>query len=178
MSGRKCKIVEINKKHLTKAEKEDKINAEMKASESFTNLQITPTRHLGAAAAQEYRRIVKDLQNLPLNNLDRWVLDIYCSWYASYKTADEQIQLDGILTKDGKMNLFIKQVKIVQIYKSNQTVWVYDGKVPVGWALAQNVSVYYSSNKIKKIKVTGKSGVDKYHKNGKVSNHVKISNIF
>lgn len=95
MPGRKLKLVETTKKHLTKKEKTTRKAKQDLASEGFTKLQQSAPRHLSTAAKAEYRRVIKDLENLPVRNLDRAALENYCTWYAIYKQAEEQLSKYG-----------------------------------------------------------------------------------
>lgn len=98
--GRKLKVVDSNKKHLTNQEKEERKSIEIKASDGFTELQKTEPRHFNAVAKAEYRRIIGDLQNLPLRNLDRAVLETYCVWYAVYKEVSKKLDEIGYVIFD------------------------------------------------------------------------------
>ncbi|MGT2934262.1 phage terminase small subunit P27 family [Streptococcus catagoni] len=98
--GRKLKVVETTKKHLTKEEKIARETAQNKASDGLSKLQITPPKHLNQVARAEYKRIIDDLQNLPLRNLDRAILESYCTWYAIYKAAAKKLDEVGYFTND------------------------------------------------------------------------------
>ncbi|HEN7405381.1 TPA: phage terminase small subunit P27 family [Streptococcus agalactiae] len=98
--GRKLKVVETTKKHLTKEEKIARETAQNKASDGLDKLQITPPRHLNEVARAEYRRIINDLQILPIRNLDRGLLELYCSWYAIYKETTKKLDEIGYFTND------------------------------------------------------------------------------
>lgn len=62
-----------------------------------------------------------------------------------------------------KTNLKIKQVKVANTGKSKQVVLVYHGKTVVGWVRAQDVTAYYHSPKVTRLKVIGKHGINTYH---------------
>jgi P27 family predicted phage terminase small subunit len=107
LPGRKLKLVETTKKHLTKKEKTTRKAKQDLASEGFTKLQTSAPRHLNTAAKAEYRRVIKDIVNLPVRNLDRAALENYCTWYAIYKQAEEQLSKYGPyqlidITREGK----------------------------------------------------------------------------
>lgn len=93
--GRKMKIVENNKKHLTKEEKIARKSIQDKASDGLDALQITPPKHFDPIAKAEYKRVINDLRKLPLRNLDRAVLETYCTWYAVYKELSRGLQQKG-----------------------------------------------------------------------------------
>ncbi|HEO4600115.1 TPA: phage terminase small subunit P27 family [Streptococcus agalactiae] len=98
--GRKLKVVETTKKHLTKEEKKVRETAQEKASDGLAKLQVTPPRHLNEVARAEYRRIINDLQTLPIRNLDRGLLELYCTWYAIYKDAVKKLDEVGYFAND------------------------------------------------------------------------------
>lgn len=83
-------------------------------------------------------------------------------------------RIDSSLTK---VNLKIKQIKSIRFSKSNQAALIYNGNTPIGWALAQDLTAYYSSPKVKKVKVTNKGGINTYTKTGKRLNHVKKGTV-
>lgn len=103
--GRKMKIVESNKKHLTKEEKIARKTIQEKASDGLEALQLTPPKHFDAIAKAEYKRVINDLRKLPLRNLDRAILETYCTWYAVYKEISRGLQKEGYVheTENGKV---------------------------------------------------------------------------
>lgn len=98
--GRKLTLLDNNKKHLTKDEIEDRKTAENLASDGFAAMQVTAPNHLNSVAKQEYKRIIKDLQKLPLRNLDRVVLENYCLWYSVFKETSQKLNEQGNTIKD------------------------------------------------------------------------------
>lgn len=103
--GRKMKIVENNKKHLTKEEKIARKSIQDKASDGLDALQITPPKHFDPIAKAEYKRVINDLRKLPLRNLDRAVLETYCTWYAVYKELSRGLQQKGYVYVNEKGNV-------------------------------------------------------------------------
>lgn len=103
--GRKMKIVETTKSHLTKEEKIARKTIQEKASDGLEALQLTPPKHFDAIAKAEYKRVIEDLRKLPLRNLDRAVLESYCTWYAVYKEISRGLQKEGYVyeTDNGKV---------------------------------------------------------------------------
>jgi len=103
--GRKMKIVESTKSHLTKEEKIAKKTMQDKASDGLDTLQLTPPKHFDPIAKAEYKRVIEDLRKLPLRNLDRAVLETYCTWYAVYKEISRGLQKEGYVyeTEKGKI---------------------------------------------------------------------------
>ena len=103
--GRKMKIVETTKSNLTKEEKITRKTIQEKASDGLEALQLTPPKHFDAIAKAEYKRVIEDLRKLPLRNLDRAVLESYCTWYAVYKEISRGLQKEGYVyeTDNGKV---------------------------------------------------------------------------
>ncbi len=100
--GRKMKIVEATKSHLTKEEKIAKKTIQDKASDGLDTLQLTPPKHFDPIAKAEYKRVINDLRKLPLRNLDRAVLESYCTWYAVYKEVSRGLQKKGYVYENEK----------------------------------------------------------------------------
>lgn len=98
--GRNLKLVDTTKKHLTKEEIETRKTAEQKASDGLAKLQKTAPRHFNPVARAEYERIINDLQALPVRNLDRAILETYCSWYAIYKETIKKLDEVGYFIDD------------------------------------------------------------------------------
>ncbi|ALV21050.1 phage terminase small subunit P27 family [Carnobacterium antarcticum] len=96
MSGRKFKVLENNKKNFTKNEIEDRKVIQDKASDGLKSLQKSAPNHLNPIARYEYERVWEDLQTLPVKNLDRAVLEMYCTWYAIYREAEKDVKENGI----------------------------------------------------------------------------------
>ncbi|MFI3078993.1 phage terminase small subunit P27 family [Streptococcus sp. 2021WUSS124] len=98
--GRKMKVVSANKKHLTKAEKDKRKEVEELASDGLPMLSNSPPAHFNDIAKAEYRRVIKGLRMLPIRNLDRAVLESYCTWYAVYKEVSQKIDELGLVIYD------------------------------------------------------------------------------
>lgn len=98
--GRNLKVLSNNKKHLTKKEKEARKQIEEKSVDGLTALQKTLPNHLSKEAKLEYKRIQKDLQQLPIIDLDRALLESYCTWYAIYKEVSKSIDENGSVLFD------------------------------------------------------------------------------
>lgn len=85
--ARKQKLLRNSTGHLKMVEQEAKYKAEFLAKDGLPELQKTPPRYLDSVAKAEYRRIVDTLGKLPLRNLDRTELELYCTWYSVYKNT-------------------------------------------------------------------------------------------
>lgn len=88
--GRKNLPLDATKKHYTVEEQEAKIQAEKKAKEGYASLPTTAPKGLDSVAVNEYKRIIKASSNLPLTNLDRTSLELYCFWYSAYKADSKR----------------------------------------------------------------------------------------
>ncbi|WP_426065524.1 phage terminase small subunit P27 family, partial [Escherichia coli] len=55
-------------------------------------------------AKQEYKRVVGDLQKLPLRNLDRAMLENYCLWYSVFKETSQKLTEQGNILDHGEGN--------------------------------------------------------------------------
>lgn len=96
MAGRNLKVVENNKKNLTKEEIEAREEAEKKAIGEFKELQKTAPRHLDSIARYEYERVLEEVKRLPVRNIDRAVFEQYCTWYSVYRKAEADVKKYGI----------------------------------------------------------------------------------
>lgn len=95
--ARKQKLLSQSTGHLRVVEQEAKYKAEFLAADGLPELQKTPPAHLSKVAKTEYRRIVSSIGKLPLRNLDRSELELYCSWYSIYKETSERLkQVDSL----------------------------------------------------------------------------------
>lgn len=89
--ARKQKLLSQSTGHLRVVEQEAKYKAEFMAADGLPELQKTPPAHLDKVAKAEYRRIIGSIGKLPLRNLDRSELELYCTWYSIYKDASVQL---------------------------------------------------------------------------------------
>jgi P27 family predicted phage terminase small subunit len=63
----------------------------------------TCPRHLDKCAREEWKRVSTQLIKLGLlTNIDKVVLEIYCSSYSRYREAERQIAAFGLVIKAGK----------------------------------------------------------------------------
>ncbi|QFR23102.1 P27 family phage terminase small subunit [Schleiferilactobacillus harbinensis] len=99
MAG-KYKILQMSKGNLTKKQQDAKLQAEFLAADGLAPLQVSPPNHLDPIAKNEYKRIIKSLGKLPLRNLDRGELELYCTWYSIYKRAD--LAMSAALAEDNQ----------------------------------------------------------------------------
>ena len=97
IAGRKIRPLATNKgHHINAEEKAIREQAEEMASDGFKSLDITPPDHLDKLAKVEYKRVAKEMKKLPIRNLDRSLLESYCTWYSIYKTVSRKINEGGV----------------------------------------------------------------------------------
>lgn len=120
--GRKLKVVDSNKKHLTNKEKEERKAIEIKVSDGFKELQKTPPRHLNEVARAEYIRIVEDLRTLPIRNLDRAILEAYCTWYSIYRDVSKKLDENGYTVFDENKGMVIPSPLIITLEKASANI--------------------------------------------------------
>jgi len=104
MSGRKFKVVENNKKNFTKNEIAERKKLQEQASGGLDELQKSAPRHLNPIARYEYERVWEGLSTLPVKNLDRATLELYCTWYSLYREAEKDVNENGIFMTASYMN--------------------------------------------------------------------------
>lgn len=80
-------------------EQEAKYKAEFLAKDGLPELQKTPPRHLDPTAKNEYKRIINSMGKLPLRNLDRSELELYCTWYSIYKKTVSELHKEKDMDK-------------------------------------------------------------------------------
>ena len=109
--SKKFVVLDSNKKNFTKEELAEREALENKASDGFSEMQITAPNHLSPQAKAEYKRVVEDLQRLPLRNLDRAMLENYCTWYSIYKDCSKILTKQGSFLEDGSPNPAINSLE-------------------------------------------------------------------
>lgn len=112
--GRKLTLLDNNKKHLTKDEVEDRKSAEKLAGDGLVEMQITAPNHMNSIAKQEYKRVVGDLQKLPLRNLDRAMLENYCLWYSVFKETSKKLNKEGMTIVEDEMSVEHPLIKTLE----------------------------------------------------------------
>lgn len=96
--ARKQKILSQSTGHLKVVQQEAKYKAEFLAADGLPELQKTPPAHLDKVAKAEYRRIVNAIGKLPLCDLDRAELEMYCSWYSIYKKLSKEFKTEELIS--------------------------------------------------------------------------------
>ena len=120
--GRKLKVVENNKKHLTKEEKAMRAEIQKKAGDGLVELQLTPPEHLGEIAKAEYSRVVDGLKSLPVRDLDRAVLENYCTWYGIYVEASQKVNEIGVSVFSEDKDMWIQNPLVVTLEKATNNI--------------------------------------------------------
>lgn len=120
--GRKMKVVSANKKHLTKAEKEARKEVEEMASDGLSMLPNSPPKYFNDIAKAEYKRVIKGLRLLPIRNLDRAVLENYCTWYAIYQEISQKIDEQGIVVFDDSKGQWLANPLVLTLEKATTNI--------------------------------------------------------
>ena len=77
-------------------------------------MQITAPNHMNSIAKQEYKRVVGDLQKLPLRNLDRAILENYCLWYSVFKETSKKLNEEGMTIVEDEMSVEHPLIKTLE----------------------------------------------------------------
>lgn len=120
--GRNLKLVDNNKKHFTKEEKAIRIEVQKSAGDGLLELQQKPSPHLGKIAKEEYSRVSEDLQNLPIRDLDRAILENYCTWYGIYVEASKKVNEIGISIYSEEKEMWIQNPLVVTLEKATNNI--------------------------------------------------------
>jgi len=103
MAGRKAKPIELhlvqgNPNRLTKAEIEARKEAENSMRPKAD--KVKPPKWLGKKAKREFKRIVKELEEVGLlTNVDVDMLATYCDAYVEYQRCTEIIEEEGLMVE-------------------------------------------------------------------------------
>jgi len=95
MAGRKKKLVENTTGHRTKEEILER-EREQELLKDFEPLENSPPSWLDEQGKKEFERIVPLLQQLPIAELDKTMIALYCNAYSKYITATEDVDENGI----------------------------------------------------------------------------------
>lgn len=112
--SKKFKVLDNNKKNFTKNEIADRKEVERLAADGFDPMQITPPNHLNSIAKQEYKRVIEDVQKLPLRNLDRAMLESYCLWYSVFKETSLKLREEGMIIVEDEYSIEHPLVKTLE----------------------------------------------------------------
>lgn len=96
--GRKVVPIAVNRKNMTKAEKEARKKAEQKLQPKKDKIK-TP-KWLDKTAKKEWRRVCKELEELGLlTNIDITALAIYCDAFSKLLQANSEIESRGMFVE-------------------------------------------------------------------------------
>ena len=123
IAGRKLRPLATNKgHHISAEEKAVREQAEEMASDGFKSLDITPPDHLDKLAKVEYKRVAKEMKKLPIRNLDRSLLESYCTWYSIYKTVSRKISEEGVTVFSEDKGYSIPNPLILTLEKASANI--------------------------------------------------------
>lgn len=98
--GRDKKLLDATKKHLTKEEKEKKMKEE-EVLYNYTPLNFSKVpKWLNKTAKKEWKRIGLYLNELPISELDRKSVELYCYYVALIEEAGNQLNEEPIIVFD------------------------------------------------------------------------------
>lgn len=87
------KVIEMQRAHLTKAEKEQRSQQEQAVTVGAESLARAPSWLVDSVAKQEWRRITKELAKIEIvGNLDYANLAGYCNAYANYRRVSDELR--------------------------------------------------------------------------------------
>ena len=110
-AGKKPSIASV-KKNLTIDEQVTRNNRNESLKNDFTKLTNRPSRHLSDTAKAEFKRILPLLEQLPLAELDRRLIEQYCTMYSVYRALEEDINNRGEVITEYFANGNEKSTKI------------------------------------------------------------------
>lgn len=92
---------------------EDKLTRQKirEALEENSKIQLTPPKHLNRYAKAEYRRIRPLLEELPIANLDKTMVDTYCHLYGISRVLQKNIDEEGSIIEVRYLNGDVKEMK-------------------------------------------------------------------
>lgn len=114
--GRKYKILKMSEAHLTKKQQEAKFNAEFLAADGLKKISSNSPAWIKTDAKKEYKRIVESLGSLPIRDLDHAELELYATWYATYKKTAIDLN-NGDLTEGQRDRLISRLDKATKNIK-------------------------------------------------------------
>lgn len=103
MAGRKHVLSKLSKANMTKEELSIKEKAEEDIGK-LDGIQKTPPNYLSSKAKGEWKRIYPLLEQLPIADIDRTLLEHYCQDYGIYRDLQKDINDRGLYVIDAKGN--------------------------------------------------------------------------
>lgn len=118
--GRKPTLTDVTKKHLTKEEIAERKEKEQALYDMVQlNGEDVPS-FLDARGKKEWQRITPLLEQLPISELDRALISIYCNWYSVYIKASNEVKKNGltVIEMNSQGNPVTKTSQHVNIMKT------------------------------------------------------------
>jgi P27 family predicted phage terminase small subunit len=107
--ARPRKLVDVNKKNFTKEEL-DKRKEEEKKLDEFKKLEGKKIpSELGRVGKEEWKRLTPLMENLPVSELDRNLLVMYCRYYELYLLASKEVSLYGISIEEDRGGIIVRK---------------------------------------------------------------------
>jgi P27 family predicted phage terminase small subunit len=107
--ARPRKLVDVNKKNFTKDEIDERKKEEEKLKDfEKLNEKIIPS-YLDSIAKAEWKRIIPLMELLPISELDRNLLAMYCSYYSIFIQATLDINNYGINIEEDRGGMIIRK---------------------------------------------------------------------
>lgn len=114
--ARKQKLLVNSSANLTVLQQEAKYKAEFLARDGLKKVKVDPPSWLKGEARKEYKRIVENIGDLPLRDLDHAELESYATWYSEYRLVNIELNSKN-LTQDKHDRLLSRLDKITKNIK-------------------------------------------------------------
>lgn len=115
MAGRKKKLTDTLQGNRSKDELAERKQAEEELYQ-FKPITSDIPAWLDTAGKKEYKRILPLLEELPIADLDKSLILLYCSHYATFIKANQDIKKNGITVKHvGAYGSYMKKNPAVEI---------------------------------------------------------------
>jgi P27 family predicted phage terminase small subunit len=107
--ARPRKLTDVNKKNFTKEELDGRKEEEEKLKDfEKINEKVIPA-YLDSLAKAEWKRIIPLMELLPISELDRNLLAMYCNYYSIYIQASLDITKEGINIEEDRGGIIIRK---------------------------------------------------------------------
>lgn len=119
--GRGRKPVEMQKKHLTQAEKTDAVRVEEAIIVGNEQLAVPPKWLINKMAKDEFQRVVAEFEKINIvGNLDLNNIAGYCNAYAMYRKTTTQLKKVDLVIENPLPNgtMAIKEHPLIKVQKT------------------------------------------------------------
>ncbi|MED1082824.1 phage terminase small subunit P27 family [Bacillus licheniformis] len=118
--GRKPTLTDATKKHLTKEEIAERKDKEQVLYDMAQIDGENIPSFLDARGKREWQRITPLLEQLPVSELDRGLLSMYCNWYSIFIKASNEAKKNGltVIEMNSQGNPVTKTSQYVTIMKT------------------------------------------------------------